>query len=165
MILFNSWIIWLEETHQTWLFVSASLDRTRYGMFNLWDVFPWESAVFEYVETTNRSSRPEVFYKKVFLEISQNSQENTCARVSFLIKLHTKANNFIKKETLTQMFSSAFWEIFKNTFYYKTPPMAAPESDWFYQSFCRLCVPTMFANLNMNDNNRKIGLDKKEMVY
>ena len=25
--------------------------------------------------------------KKVFLEISQNSQENTCVRVSFLIKL------------------------------------------------------------------------------
>ena len=25
--------------------------------------------------------------KKMFLEISQNSQENTCARVSFLIKL------------------------------------------------------------------------------
>ena len=25
--------------------------------------------------------------KKVFLEISQNSQENTCPRVSFLIKL------------------------------------------------------------------------------
>ena len=25
--------------------------------------------------------------KKVFLEISQNSQENTCARVSFLIKI------------------------------------------------------------------------------
>ena len=25
--------------------------------------------------------------KKVFLEISQNSQENTCAKVSFLIKL------------------------------------------------------------------------------
>ena len=25
--------------------------------------------------------------KKVFLEISQNSQENTCARVSFLKKL------------------------------------------------------------------------------
>ena len=25
--------------------------------------------------------------KKVFLQISQNSQENTCARVSFLMKL------------------------------------------------------------------------------
>ena len=30
-----------------------------------------------------------VLCKKVFLEISQNSQENTCARVSFLIKLQT----------------------------------------------------------------------------
>ena len=28
-----------------------------------------------------------VLYKKVLLQISQNSQENTCARVSFLIKL------------------------------------------------------------------------------
>ena len=28
-----------------------------------------------------------VLWKKVFLEISQNSQENTCARVSLLIKL------------------------------------------------------------------------------
>ena len=28
--------------------------------------------------------------KKVFLEISQNSQENTCARASFLIKLQTQ---------------------------------------------------------------------------
>ena len=28
-----------------------------------------------------------VLCKKVFLEISQNSQENTCARVLFLIKL------------------------------------------------------------------------------
>ena len=30
---------------------------------------------------------PELFCKKVFLEITQNSQQNTCARVSFLIKL------------------------------------------------------------------------------
>ena len=29
--------------------------------------------------------------KKVFLEISQNSQENTCARDPFLIKLQAKA--------------------------------------------------------------------------
>ena len=34
-----------------------------------------------------RSSRPKVYCKKVLLEISQNSQENTGARVSFLIKL------------------------------------------------------------------------------
>ena len=37
--------------------------------------------------TNIRSSRPEVFCKKVLLEILQKSQENTCARVYFLIKL------------------------------------------------------------------------------
>ena len=31
-----------------------------------------------------RNSRPEVFCKKGVLKISQNSQESTCARVSFL---------------------------------------------------------------------------------
>ena len=61
------------------------------------------------------------FVKKVFLEISQNSQENTCARVSFF----TKACNFIKKETLAQVFSREFYEISKSTFFYRTPPLAA----------------------------------------
>ena len=49
--------------------------------------------------------------KMVFLEISQNLQENTCARVSFLIKL----------QTLAQVFSCEFCEISKNTFSYRTP--------------------------------------------
>ena len=56
----------------------------------------------------------EVFYKKMFLKISQNSQESTCALVSFLTKLLAKACNFIK-ETLAQMFSCEFYEIAKNT--------------------------------------------------
>ena len=54
--------------------------------------------------------------KKVFLEISQTSQENTCARVSFLIKLQASICNFIKKETLAQVFSGKFCKISKNTF-------------------------------------------------
>ena len=45
---------------------------------------------------------PEVFCeKKVFLEISQNSQENTFARVSFLIKLFNKL--FLKKGSATEI--------------------------------------------------------------
>ena len=60
---------------------------------------------------------PKVFYiKKVFLEISQNSEENTCAIASFLIKLQAWACKFIKKETLPQVFSCEFCEISKNTF-------------------------------------------------
>ena len=56
--------------------------------------------------------------KKVFLKTSQNSQENTCARVSFLIKRLThEAWNFIKKETLAQVFTCEFSEISKNTFF------------------------------------------------
>ena len=34
--------------------------------------------------------------KNVFLEISQISQENTCARVSFLIKLQASGGGVIK---------------------------------------------------------------------
>ena len=78
--------------------------------------------------------------KKVFLEISQNSQENTCAKVYFLIKLQADtcvrvsfliklqaACIFIKKETLAQVFFCEFWEISKNTFFYRTPLVAASE--------------------------------------
>ena len=36
-----------------------------------------------------RSSHQRCSVKKVFLEISENLQENTCARVSFLIKLQS----------------------------------------------------------------------------
>ena len=60
--------------------------------------------------------------KKLFLEISQNSQESACARVSFL-----KKNNFIKKETLAQLFSCEFCKISKNTFSYRTPLVVASD--------------------------------------
>ena len=45
---------------------------------------------------------PEVLFVKVRWEILQNSQENTCARVFF---------NFIKNETLAQVFSCEFYKI------------------------------------------------------
>ena len=61
---------------------------------------------------------PEVFYKKkVFLNILQNSQENTCARAPLLIKLLAQACNFTKKETLTQTFFCKFCQILKNSFF------------------------------------------------
>ena len=45
-------------------------------------------------------------WKKLFLKIFKNSQENTCGRVSFLIK-----------KTLAQVFSCEFREISKKTFF------------------------------------------------
>ena len=63
----------------------------------------------------------------MFLEISQNSQKNTCARVSFVIKLQASPCDFIKKEALAQVFSFEFYKISKNNFSYRTPTVAASE--------------------------------------
>ena len=52
--------------------------------------------------------------KKVFLEIAQNSQENTYTRVSFLIKLQG-ACNVIKKEALARCFPVNFAKFLRKT--------------------------------------------------
>ena len=77
----------------------------------------------KYVETVAQSCS----VKKTFLEISQNSQENTCARVPSLIKLQASSCNFIKKEALAQVFSCTFWETPKNSFFHGSPPVAASD--------------------------------------
>ena len=58
----------------------------------------------------------------MFLEILQDSQENTCARGSVLIEF--KACNFIRNDSLAQVFSCEFYEISKNTFFYGIAPVA-----------------------------------------
>ena len=63
----------------------------------------------------------------MFLEILQNLQENTCARVSFFVKMQAWGLQFYKKETLVPVFSCEFYEISKTTFSYRTPPVAASE--------------------------------------
>ena len=75
----------------------------------------------------------------MFLDISQNSQENTCARIS--------ACNFLKKETLAQVSSCEFCKIFKNTFYYRTPLVAASGGLYLIEIsslICRACQWTGF---------------------
>ena len=57
----------------------------------------------------------------MFLKISQNSPENTCTRLRPATSGSGKfrpqlAFNFIKNETLAQVFPCEFCEIFKNTF-------------------------------------------------
>ena len=45
--------------------------------------------------------------------------------MSSLYLTRYQACNFIKKETLAQVFSCEFCKIFKNTFFYRTHPVAA----------------------------------------
>ena len=76
------------------------------------------AAFFGQLSSTMKNKQPrEVFCKeKVFLEISQNSQGNTCTRASFLIKLQAACNFFKIKKRLEQMFSCKFSEFSKSTF-------------------------------------------------
>ena len=46
----------------------------------------------------SRSSCPEVFSKKVASKILQNSQENNCAKIPFLIKLQASGLQLYKKK-------------------------------------------------------------------
>ena len=51
-----------------------------------------------------RSSHLKCSLKNVFLEISQNSQENTCAGDSFLIKLQARPATLLKSVSGTGAF-------------------------------------------------------------
>ena len=82
----------------------------------------------------------------MFLEISQNSQENTCARVSFLIKL--LASSFIEKETLVQVLSGEFCETSKNTFF--------TELVWENDSFNTNCLTVHWdLDYRLTNSNQK----------
>ena len=83
-----------------------------------------------------QSPKVTVLWRKVFLEISQNSQENTCVRVSFLIKLQALKKrlwhrcfpvNFVKflraptEHLLTTASSVSWFCIFNQNFSIKWP--------------------------------------------
>ena len=70
-----------------------------------------------------RSSRPRCSVKKLFLEISQNSQENTLKGTLAQVF----SCNFIKSVTLAQVFDSEIGERSKNTFSYRTPPVVTSD--------------------------------------
>ena len=97
-----------EELEWIFLWMFSLRDGFRDTIRTKSDVYDWPFL---------RSSRPEVFCKKVLLQISQNSQENICARVSLLIELQAQACNFIKNEALAQMFPVNFVQFLRTPFY------------------------------------------------
>ena len=75
-----------------------------------------------------RSSHWWCSVKNVFLEISQNSLENTNATVSFLIKLQAETCNFIKKRLWHRYYPVDFCEISKNSCFTEHPWVAASQA-------------------------------------
>ena len=86
--------------------------------------------------------------KKVLLEISQNSQEDTCAKV------------FIKKETLAQVFFYEFCEITKNTFFTEHLRTTAPGNREKVKGIKILCNSEFFLLTFMFDKVFKNGPSK-----
>ena len=77
--------------------------------------FPFAQS-FDSEAAVNRCSS-----KYVFLNILQVSQENTFVGMSVN---KVAGLQLYQKETSTQLFSCEICKIFKNTFFYRTPPMA-----------------------------------------
>ena len=120
--------------HRCFLVNFTKLLRTPFFIEHLWwlllkttikERFHWSSVVsptsasdfltnFKY-----RSSPPEVFCKKCVLKYFTK-----------LTGKHLRQSLFIKKETLAQVFYCEVCKIFKNTYFYRTPLVAAFENRW-----------------------------------
>ena len=68
-------------------------------------VTEYEISIFVFIEEATRG----VLWKKVFLEISQNSQESTHTRVSFLLYVSTISDRFSERnENLSGIVETPF---------------------------------------------------------
>ena len=73
-----------------------------------------------------RSSRPEIFFEKSAHERFATFTRKHLCQILFSNKVASWGlQNFIKKETLTQLFSCKFSEFFKNSCFYRTLLAAA----------------------------------------
>ena len=83
-----------------------------------------------------RNIRPEVFCKNgVLRNFAKSTGKHLCQSL-FFNKVAVEASNFIKKETVAQVFSLEFCKIFQKTFSYRTPPVAASKTKpWIKRTF------------------------------
>ena len=78
--------------------------------------------------------------KNAFLKISQNSMENACARVPFLIQLQAEPATSLKKRLWHRCFPVSFANFFRTTFLYRTLPVAASDYIcWYIFSLYMFC--------------------------
>ena len=91
----------------------------------------WPSALKQFVGNlpTNCLSVFGHFVRLALKRLKKNSEETLRnykkdKQSSGVLYKTEQACNFIKKEVLAQVLSNEFCEIFKNTFFYRTPPVA-----------------------------------------
>ena len=101
--------------------------------------------------------------RKLFLKISQYSQENTCVGISFLIKMQVfRAPALLKRDSNRGVFCE-HWEIFKNTYF--------EEIRWFSLELFSLWTNNIwsegdtFSKIKQNKNRSKTQLYKKTCLF
>ena len=95
----------------------------------LWNIRPLFCEFNLVIMVNTEAATGGVLFKKVFLEISQNSQENICVRVSFLIK--KRPAHLLKKRPWHRCFPVNFVKLLKTPFFSRTSPVAASiNSEW-----------------------------------
>ena len=118
------------KKHQSELiFLSNIITSCELAVCIFFRIFTWQRTPFVNYRLKAEAVTHRYSVKKLFLKILQNSQENTCPRDSFLMTCRSQAYNFTIKETLEQVFPCEFCKIFKNTFFYKKPVVAASTKD------------------------------------
>ena len=108
-------------------------------------LYAW-ATLFQKKEKNFRSNHHRCSIKKIFSKISQNSQQNTCTRVSFLIKLQGSGLQLYKKrDSCTDAF---LWNLrnFQEHFFYRTP-----SDDWFWNFRCCLQNFVKFLTFQLTD--------------
>ena len=87
-------------------------------------------------EWKSRNSRPEVFCKMVFLEISQKFAGKYLCRSLFSNKVaNLQPSTLSKKCSGTGFFFAKLCKVFKNTFFYRTFLVPASERNFFWSVF------------------------------
>ena len=109
----------------------------------------WTSFLGLQILIQKQYPRWKVLYKKLFLEISQNSQENICARVSFLIKLQLLDLLIVLLNSITH--AVLYWQELI-PFYQKI------SGKKFKVCFTRSFSPSLVAQTRPNSHNLEILL-------
>ena len=128
--------------------MSTSVDLFFWIKNKMWDGSYWE------IEAVVRRCSVE----QVFLKISQNSQENTCPRVSFLLKLQAPPATLLKKRIWSRCFPVNFAKFLRTTFFI--------EHIWWLllKKVCRSTQNMFFTHYNQSNTFCWLTCRKQKLV-
>ena len=109
--------MWWTRNH---MFISKICEK--FTSFIFWNFEISFLSVTKFI--ANFTNKHVITSTNVFVEILRNSQENTSARDSFLLKLQALSLQLYYKESMAEVFSCKFCKISKNIVFYRTPPVA-----------------------------------------